>query len=539
MIRRMSLLMRKLKLQNRMILFIVFLILLVVIQSAALFYYMMSETVEQQIGKRALHVATTVANIPQIQEAFKKEKPWLIIQPIVEEIRKTTDAEFIVVGNEHGVRYSHPLPSRIGKEMVGGDNARALLRGESYVSKAVGSLGPSLRGKVPIFNEHGKVIGIVSVGFLLEDVEEIIELYGYRILLIALSGLVVGTIGSIYLARDIRKSIFGLEPEEISALYKERNAVIQSVREGIIVVDKRGNISLLNEAAYDILSISRHEVIVGRHVSDVMPQSTILEVLKSGEEQLDRETEFRGKKVIVNRLPVIEGDQVIGVVSSFRLKSEIDGLMEELTQSQKYTEALRAQTHEFNNLLYTISGLIQLQAYDEVVELIRKEAITHQDFINFIIKKVDDHRLAGILVGFYNRSRELKVQFMIDPDSALQQIPAHIEINHLVSILGNMITNGFEAVLQNKEKEKVVKLFFTDIGDDLIIEIEDTGPGIDDSLFPHIFKKGYSTKQGEDRGFGLARVKELVNELNGEISLEKGDLGGALFIVAIPKERSR
>lgn len=74
---------------------------------------------EEQTGKRALHVAKAVATIPEIHEAFQTEDPSVIIQPIVEKIRVETDAEFIVVGNTEGIRYAHPVRDRIGEEMVG------------------------------------------------------------------------------------------------------------------------------------------------------------------------------------------------------------------------------------------------------------------------------------------------------------------------------------------------------------------------------------------------------------------------------------
>ncbi|RXT13718.1 sensor histidine kinase [Ammoniphilus sp. CFH 90114] len=527
----------KLKLQHRITLLNVFLVLLIVVLTSALFFYATSHSIEQQVGKRALHLAQYVATMPEIHEAFKTSEPWIAIQPTVERIRLETDAEFIVVGNEHGVRYSHPLPERIGKEMVGGDNERALVYGESYISKAIGSLGPSLRGKVPIKDDSGKIIGVVSVGFLLEDIEDTIEFLGWRILGIAVLGILIGVLGSVYLARSIKNSMFGLEPEEISSLYKERDAVIQSVREGIIVVNRKGQVSMANQAAYDILSLP-NEDLIGKPVLEVIPHSTILEVLHTGEEQLDRQMIVRGNVIIANRLPVKSGDKVIGVVSSFRLKSEIDQLTEELSQVTRYAEALRAQTHEFNNLLYTLSGLLQLESYDQALELIHKETADHQDIVHFIMSKLQDPWLGGIMLGFYNRAKELKVQFLLDRESSLKKLPHHIDSSAIVSIIGNLITNAFESVEKNPEDNRLVRLFVTDIGDDLLFEIEDSGPGIHDEWLTLIFKRGFSTKEGENRGIGLARVKELVDELDGTIAIERGDIGGALFIIAIPKERS-
>ena len=59
--------------------------------------------------------------------------------------------------------------------------APALERGEAYVSRAVGTLGPSIRGKVPIFADDGSVIGVVSVGYLQENVRDIVHLQQLKV----------------------------------------------------------------------------------------------------------------------------------------------------------------------------------------------------------------------------------------------------------------------------------------------------------------------------------------------------------------------
>jgi two-component system CitB family sensor kinase len=526
----------KVKLHERIILFAVGIILLIVLLCSLLYYRTLSTTIEQQLSKRALHVATTIASMPEIQKAFYTEDPSSVIQPIVENIRVQVDAEYIVVGNKEGIRYSHPLPERIGKKMVGGDNEKALIDGKSYASKATGSLGPSLRGKVPVIGDGGEIIGVVSVGFLMEDVHDLVAGYAKPVIWIALIALFIGTIGSILLANSIKKIMFGLEPEEISTLLKQRTAVIESVREGIMVINNQGKIVIMNQAAYEILSIDKEKQVVGESVVDIIPNTSLVEVLETGEEQFDRQMELRNKPIIANRLPVKSGDEVIGVVSSFRLKSEIDQLTEELSQVKRYTEALRAQTHEFNNLLYTISGLIQLGSNEEALVLIHKETESQKDFIQFLMKKIKDPWLGGIILGFYNRAKELKIDFDFDRESSLEKLPKYVDNSYLVSILGNLMTNAFEAMEKLPNNDRKIRLFITDLGDDLLFEVEDTGPGINDHLISHIFQKGFSTKNGENRGLGLSRVNELVKEMNGSITIEKGEFGGALFIVAIPKE---
>jgi len=110
---------RPFSLQTKLILFVVVMLLVVISLLGATFLVMLQQIIEEQIGKQALHVATTIALMPEIRQAFKSDKPWKIIQPLVEPIRQRIGAKFIVVGNREEIRYSHPIPDRIGRKMVG------------------------------------------------------------------------------------------------------------------------------------------------------------------------------------------------------------------------------------------------------------------------------------------------------------------------------------------------------------------------------------------------------------------------------------
>ncbi|MFC7441292.1 ATP-binding protein [Laceyella putida] len=533
---------KKWSLEARMVWWMSVLLILVIGLLGGTYYVLMVDHIEEQVGKRALVIAQTVAEMPEIKRAFDDKEPSQTIQPLVEKIRKQTKAEFIVVGNKKGIRYSHPIPERIGKNMVGGDNGRALLRGESYVSKAIGSLGPSLRGKVPIRDDQGRVIGIVSVGILLSDIDEMSRTYFARMATVIILVFSVAVMGATYLAKGLKKSIFGLEPEEISVLFQQRDTVIESVREGIIMIDGDGNLTLFNQAAVGILGLVDSKQAIGSPIRTVLPNTRLLEVLQSGEAELDREMNINGKEIVVNRLPIRSSDQVVGAVASFRLKSEMDQLNEKLSQVKRYVEALRAQTHEYQNTLYTISGLIQLKSYQEAIELIHRESEIHQDHVSWVMEKIADPWLGAILIGFYNRARELKIDFIIERESGLGKIPQSISHPSLVSILGNLITNAFEAVQNLEEGERKVKLFITDIGETIWIEVEDSGAGIQEEHLSHIFDQGFSTKSSTDgvqRGFGLAKVKQLSAELGGAVTIEQGEWGGAVFAVALPKQERK
>lgn len=206
---------------------------------------MESKQIEENTGRIALELSKTVSFMPTIIDAFQTINPSETIQPLAEKIRKNTGAEFIVIGNKDGTRYSHPMESEIGKKMTGGDNDRAIIKGEYYVSTAKGSLGPSLRGKSPIFNKQGEIIGLVSVGFLVDEINQKIMKNIIKVLFVSFFALLISVIGSILLSSNIRRDTMGLEPYEIAALYKEKNAVLHAVKEGILAIDKGGYITMM------------------------------------------------------------------------------------------------------------------------------------------------------------------------------------------------------------------------------------------------------------------------------------------------------
>ncbi|KZE37433.1 histidine kinase [Bhargavaea cecembensis] len=522
-------------LQTRLFLYGALFVSLLAILIGVLFYFTMSHGIEQQVGRRALNIAVTTADRPDVREGFFAENPTEVLQPIAETVRKQTGAEYVVIGNSEGIRYAHPVPDRIGKKMVGDDNERALINGESYISEAVGSLGPALRGKTPVRDGEGNIIGVISVGFMETDLSSIFFDYADNIAYIVLASILLGVAGSGLLSRSIKKELFGLEPAEIARHFTERSVLIESVREAIIMVNAGGTITMTNSAARDVLSLPEDEELVGRPIQDVLPNTLLPRVMETGEKMLDRPMEIHGKKAVVNRIPIRADGRIIGAVSSFRLQSDIDRLTEELSQVKQYTEALRAQTHEYHNFLYTISGLIQLNSLDEALSLIHEETEAHQSLIRFVMERLQDPFLGGIVIGLFNRAKELKVQLVLDEDSALEELPANLEKSFFVSILGNLVTNAFEAVEKNPESDRVVRIFILDNGSEILIEVEDSGPGITEEVENTLFSERISTKVGADRGYGLVTVANHVRELGGQLYYETGDLGGAMFIISIPK----
>ncbi|MEK3936014.1 sensor histidine kinase [Sporosarcina sp. FSL W7-1349] len=522
-------------LQTKLALLIMGLFLIVITVLGTSFNSIMTRSVEEQIGKRALSVAEAVASMPAIRSALDAQNPSEIIQPLAHEIRLKSGAEFVVVGNKDSIRYSHPDEEKIGQTMVGGDNYVALHEGKSYISKSEGTLGPSIRGKVPIFNEDGQIVGIVSVGFLDTAVDEMAQQYEDQVILLIFMFLGISIIGAYLISKEVKRAIFGLEPKQIGRLYQERSAILESVHEGIIAINDKGFISTINEAAYKILNIKPREDIPQSHILELLPETKLLDVLRDGKHQYNQEIIINDNPIIVSRVPILTKGKITGVVASFRKKTDIEQLSGELSQVQQYAGVLRSQTHEYANKLYTISGLIQLKSYQEALDVINKEANDYQELIQFLLDSVPDKLISAILLGKYNRSHELQVDFVIDKDSSLRDLPSHIQREKLVTILGNLLDNAFEAVLDSGASRREVRLFMTDLGNDFIFEIEDSGAGLSMDEQDLLFTRGFSTKHGKDRGHGLFLVDQAVQYLNGYITISESELGGLAFLVVIPK----
>lgn len=397
-----------------------------------------------------------------------------------------------------------------------------------------------MRGKAPIIVPGtGEIIGIVSVGYSLDQVLGTIQRYNLVLYTVVGLMLLASVFAAIIISARFKRAIFGLEPEQIATLFQERDATLQSVREGIIAINRDGIITTFNRTATETLGLSPDTALSGQHISEILPENNLLATLASGEPAFDQEVWLRGRQMIVNRLPVRQSGEITGVVASFRLRDELDQVSRKLTRIQQYADTLRSQTHEYSNKLHTIAGLIQIGAHDRALALIGSESSDHQALIHLLLEAVPDPVLAGCLLGKYNRAREMGLRLEIDPDSQMTDLPDTLPRDQLVSVLGNLIDNALEATRQEKGEGGRVSLSMTDLGRDLIFEVEDQGPGVPPEQSELIFQRGVSSKAGGDHGIGLYLVKRFVDRWGGSVTIESLQGGGSRFTLYLAKQASQ
>lgn len=525
---------QKYKLSTIIIFFVCLVVLLSLLITDILISHTVSDTIRNNQEEKAKIVSRTVAKSVIVKNGLENEEQDAgAIQQFTVDIQHAADVHFVVVMDMNGIRKSHPNPEMIGKSFVGGDE-KAVLDGEEHISISEGTLGQSLRAFTPIYGNDNEQIGAVAVGISLNNIEQVLEKGHYNILIGSIIGILVGILGAVILARYIKKILFGLEPFEIAKIHEERNTMLQSVHEGIIAVDKDSTITLVNKSALRIfMNSGLPDNPVGMKLTEYLPSSKLDRVLKTGKSEKDEELIFNGVSILVNRVPLIVNKEIVGAISTFRDKTEVHQLAEQLTGVRLYAEALRAQSHEFMNKLHVILGMVKMGVYDELSNFINQVVDHRVHEVANVMKNIKDPALAGFFMGKLSYARENQVEMIIENATVIPE-PKDANVTHeLITIVGNVIDNAIEAINNKGEKKVQVKLNYNK--NVLQIKVRDSGPGLQKEQLTHIFKKGYSTK-GSNRGYGLYLVSKSVANLGGSIHLNLSIEKGTEFIIQVPYE---
>lgn len=525
--------------RSRILLLLVFFVVLQVVLLAFYSNEALKDTLHEQISNRALMQAKAIAIEPLLIKNIE-QKNYEQVNKEVSELTNITDADFIVIGDAKGIRITHPDPEKIGLPMQGNDNYRVLHDGKEYFSTRRGSLGMSIRGKAPIFSADGNILGVVSVGYLSKHVQTRLSFYSTPIYFALFISFILSLFGTWFITKHIRNRMFGMEPEEIAISFQLQKSILQAVYEGVIAVDHHGNILAVNKRALNILGISHTtESLTGKSISEyVTPYDFFMGISFSGEVDSanieDQVIACNGETLIASRVNILEHNKPSGWVVSFRKRDDINSLTSQLTQIRQHADHLRVVSHEYTNRLSTISGLIQIGAYDDAVAAIRNETENHQQFIDYITQTFRSKVIAGLLLGKYCRAKELGLTLSFDPLCHLGAKPTKISINELATVIGNLLENAFEATLINPDSNKDISLLLSDSNNELTIEIADNGLGISDAVAESMFTKGVSTKKADGHGIGLYLVHFYVTNAGGVILIDKAEPQGTIFSLFIP-----
>ncbi len=521
---------RRMPLQYKIMLLAAGLIVLVLILVGSLVVHNVIRQVEDEVGIRAMDIGRLVAQDPVVQAAILSEHPSAVLQPYAERWRHITGAAFIVIANMDQIRLSHTIPEKVGTPLA--DLYREpVLHGQEYLYVGRGSLEPSLRANVPVWDPAGPTqIGFISVGFYLSELYQKAFSEVKEIVLVLLAALLCGLLGAAWLARNVKKAIFGLEPYEIARLLQEHVATLEAIKEGVVTVDAGGIVRLMNSEAGVILGV-QPEASIGRPIAEMIPFDEDDAPLTVPLSLYNREYLVNGITILAHSVPIrLEGED-IGSVITFRDRTEACRLAEEISGVQRFIDGLRAQAHEYKNKLHAIAGLIQLGRNEEAVDFITDSSGLVQEIFDRLQTRIQNPVTFALLVGKSSRARELGIDYQIDPLSSLEHTQLPCTGGDMVLILGNLIENAMDAVAPLQDKRITVGVY--DTNEEVIIKVSNSGPGISPELGERIYERGVTTKHGA-RGYGLALVAVKLRELGGSIHFNNLPQSGVEFIVTIP-----
>lgn len=522
---------------------------LVLIVSLALFLGIAGTLINIQFEnqKRDLNlqnVARTIAGSPILDNGqVADSNSQKILKEYLDSLEDSLgDIDVISVVNDENIRLYHSNHELIGTVYDG--TIPEFERGvkEFYASNDQGPSGAQRRAHAAVYNADGEYAGFVMAIMLQTSIRAETFQTFWIFFLITGAAIIMELMISSEMSGKIKESLMGYEPDVFSAMYQIRDNILESLDEGIIAVDSDQTIQFANKAAALMLCDSKEsdEVVVGKSLDSVCNPDLLRHTLETGEKEFNiQERSMGNSDILIDRIPIKEAEKIVGAVGILHNRTEYTKLMEDLTGTRYLVDSMRANNHDFTNKLHVILGLIQMEMYEEAISYIENISIVQRATISKIMNTVNEPAVAALLIGKSARASELNVKFVLREGCYYSNTALNLPAEALVTIIGNLIDNAFEAMNERDEmvgQPKELLLGIYSRPGAVLITTDDTGRGIPKEDLEHIFENGYSTK-GEGRGTGLFQVKSLVEGLGGTISVETQEGVGTSFSVSFTSDK--
>jgi len=348
----------------------------------------------------------------------------------------------------------------------------------------------------------------------------------------------------------------------------EKASILEGITDGVVVVNPRGQVILVNRAAEDILNASANRL-MGRSVHElgisssqprdraILGLSWIKEWISQPWEQLEGQTleeryEADGRVINVRLSLVQMSGEILGAVAVFR------DITKEVQADRAKTEFISTVSHELRTPMTSIKGYTDLLLMGAVGEL--NEA--QNRFLSIIRSNVD--RLGSLVGDLLDLSRieSGRMRLEIEPveiDQVLNQVvssmrgqfatqrilltaqipPALPRINgdkkRIIQVLSNLLDNACRYTLPGGKANVSAHVE----QDEVQIDIADTGIGISEEEQKHIFERFFRgdhplVQEKQGTGLGLAIVKSIVEMHGGRVWMQSRLGEGSTFSLALP-----
>ena len=482
------------------------------------------------------NVAEAIAKTPFLTEKdYSDDVYYTVFSEYLDSLKDTLeDIDVISVIGIDGKRLYHSSHELIGT-VYDGTTPDFVTNSEGYYTTTDnGPSGTQRRAYAAIYDENGDYIGFVMAIMLMKNVKaEVFQIF-LTFTLITIVAILMELLISAELSGKIKESLLGYEPDVFTSMFRMRDNILESLDEGIVAVNNNGEVQFANKSAVKILtSDGREDELIGKNISDLTEDVPALNLLCSPDTKVS--VSSGDDNILIDTIPVKEDDDVVGAIGILHDRKEYTKLMEDLTGTRYLVDSMRANNHDFTNKLHVILGLIQMEMYAEATSYIQNITMVQRETISKVMNCINEPAVAALLIGKIARASELNVRFILREGCYYSPADIHLPSELLVTVIGNLIDNAFEAMNSMSYDGQKELLFgvFSKPGA-LLITTDDTGTGIAEEHIGHIFENGFSTK-GSGRGTGLYQVKTITENAGGSINVESQEGVGTSFTVSFKK----
>lgn len=445
------------------------------------------------------------------------------------------DIDVISVVDKDGVRRYHSNHDLIGTQYDGNLPDFENQMEAYYAVDENGPSGSQRRAYAAVYNENGEYVGVVMAIMLMKNIQTETAQMLFIFCIITVVAILIEVIIAGELSSKVKRRLMGYEPDVFAAMYKMRDTILETVEEGILAVDTNGVIHFANESAIRMLCDDRRAGIIGKNV-DVFGDVILSRAMKKEGKELN--VSLSKADIILDRVPIKEGNIEVGAIAILHNRAEYTKLMEDLAGTRYLVDSMRANNHDFTNKLHVILGLIQMEMYDQASSYIQNITMVQRENISKVMNAISEPAVAALLIGKIARASELNVDFVLREGCCYNSTDMNLPSEMIITVIGNLLDNAFDTMNEREDYKAHRELMFGIYSKPgaVLITVDDTGRGIKTNDMERIFENGFSTK-GEGRGTGLYQVKTLIETFGGKITVESQEDVGSSFSISFVKEK--
>jgi two-component system, CitB family, sensor kinase len=478
-------------------------------------------------GRRVLSAAERAAATPLVIERPGALAQRTALAAIVDGYRDLADASYALVAGVDGRVLASSDPGLVGRLVdLHGSN---VLQGRAWEGVVTEDGVQSVVAHAPVLDGEARTVGFVAVGANTPGFWESLGSAAPNLLTYLAVASVLGVVGSLLVARRVKRQTLGLEPRAITRLAEHRDTMLHGIKEGVVGLDPQLRVTLVNDEAMRLLELPSDSV--GRTLGELGVDRRLCEVLSGRTDGQDQIVLLGERVLVLNRVPISSRGRAIGSVTTLRDRTELVSLQRELDVTRTTTDTLRAQAHEFSNQLHTISGLIELEEYQEVVRYVSRLTHSQARLNGEVTSRIEDPSVAALLIAKASQAAERGVRLRISEGTRLGRVDEQLSAD-LTTVVGNLVDNALDAIGYAPEAWIAVEIV-QEHGRVRVV-VRDSGPGVAPELAEEVFEHGFTTKAAANgrRGIGLAIIRMVCARRGGLVSVRNDH--GAVFTAELP-----